>query len=198
VEDAELIDRLRSGDEQAFASLVAAYHSGMIRVAQSFVPERGLAEEVVQETWVGLLRGLDRFEGRSSLKTWLFAILINQARTMAIRERRTIPFDPTGDDRAEDPARFAADGTWAQPPVPFTEDVEERLAHAPMLAQLGAALKELPAAQRIVVTLRDIEELTSQEVCSILEISAVNQRVLLHRGRAGLRRIIEAMLEGGA
>ncbi len=197
MEDAELIDRLRSGDEQAFEGLIAAYHSGMIRVAQSFVRERGLAEEVVQETWVGLLRGLDRFEGRASLKTWLYAILINQARTMAIRERRTIPFDPTGDDRAEDPARFAADGHWAQAPVPFTEEVEERLAHAPMLAKLGAALEELPSAQRIVVTLRDIEELTSQEVCSILEITAVNQRVLLHRGRAGLRRIIEAMLEGG-
>jgi len=197
VEDTALIDRLRRGDEQAFAALIATYHMGMIRVAQAFVPERGLAEEVVQETWLGLLRGLDRFEGRASLKTWLYAILINQARTMAKRERRTIPFDHTSDGRAEDPARFAADGSWAQPPVPFTEDVEDRLAHAPMLAQLGAALEKLPAPQRIVVTLRDIEELTSQEVCGILEISAGNQRVLLHRGRAGLRRIIEALIEGG-
>jgi len=99
----------------------------MIRVAQAFVPNRGIAEEVVQETWVGMLRGLDRFEGRASLKTWLYAILINQARSIAGRERRTVPFDHTDDTRAEDPARFAPDGGWVQPPVPFTEEVEDRL-----------------------------------------------------------------------
>jgi RNA polymerase sigma-70 factor (ECF subfamily) len=197
VDDAELIARLRRGDEQAFEGLIAAHHTAMIRVAQGFVPTRGLAEEVVQETWVGMLRGLDRFEGRSSLKTWLYAILINQARSMATRERRTVPFDHTDDARAEDPARFAADGSWAQPPVPFTEEIEERLVHAPMLAQLSTALDDLPPAQRTVVTLRDIEQLTSDEVCAMLEITPANQRVLLHRGRAGLRRSIEALLEGG-
>lgn len=197
VDDAELIARLRRGDEQAFEGLIAAHHTAMIRVAQGFVPTRGLAEEVVQETWVGMLRGLDRFEGRSSLKTWLYAILINQARSMATRERRTVPFDHTDDARAEDPARFAPDGSWAQPPVPFTEEIEERLVHAPMLAQLSTALDDLPPAQRTVVTLRDIEQLTSDEVCAMLEITPANQRVLLHRGRAGLRRSIEALLEGG-
>jgi RNA polymerase sigma-70 factor, ECF subfamily len=197
VDDLELIARLRRGDEQAFASLVAAHHAAMIRVAQAFVPDRGVAEEVVQETWVGMLRGLDRFEGRSSLKTWLYAILINQARSIASRERRTVPFDHTDDARAEDPARFAPDGSWAQPPVPFTEEIEERLASAPMLAHLTAALDQLPPGQRIVVTLRDIEQLTSDEVCGMLEITPGNQRVLLHRGRAGLRRRIEALLEGG-
>ncbi len=196
VDDTQLIARLRSGDEQAFADLVAAHHAAMMRVARAFVPARGLAEEVVQETWVGMLRGLDRFEGRSSLKTWLYAILVNQARTIATRERRTVPFDHTDDARAEDPARFAPDGSWAQPPVPFTEEVEERLAAAPMLRHLTAALDELPPAQRVVVTLRDIEQLTSDEVCAMLKIKPGNQRVLLHRGRAGLRRSIEALLEG--
>ena len=196
VDDAELIARLRRGDEQAFEGLITAHHAAMLRIAQTFVPTRGLAEEVVQETWVGMLRGLDRFEGRSSLKTWLYAILINQARSIAGRERRTVPFDHTDAARAEDPARFAPDGSWTQPPVPFTEEVEERLAHAPMLAQLDAALDNLPPAQRLVVTLRDIEQLTSEEVCTMLAITPANQRVLLHRGRTGLRRSIEALLEG--
>ena len=159
VDDAELIARLRRGDEQAFEGLIAVHHAAMLRVAPAFVPNRGLAEEVVQETWVGMLRGLDRFEGRSSLKTWLYAILVNQARSIASRERRTVPFDHTDAARAEDPARFAPDGSWAQPPVPFTEEVEERLTHAPMLAQLDIALDDLPPAQRLVVTLRDIEQL---------------------------------------
>jgi len=197
VDDAELIACLRRGDEQAFAGLVAAHQSAMIRVAQAFVPNRGIAEEVVQETWVGMLRGLDRFEGRASLKTWLYAILINQARSIASRERRTVPFDHTDDARAEDPARFAPDGSWVQPPVPFTEEIEERLSAAPMLAHLTAALDQLPPAQRIVVTLRDIEQLTTDEVCTMLDITPGNQRVLLHRGRACLRRNIEALLEGG-
>jgi RNA polymerase sigma-70 factor, ECF subfamily len=196
VNDAELIARLRRGDERAFEALITAHHAAMVRIARTIVPTRGLAEEVVQETWVGLLRGLDRFEGRSSLKTWLYAILINQARSIAGRERRTVPFDHTDDARAEDPARFAPDGSWAQPPVPFTEEIEERLAHAPMLAKLDEALDGLPPAQRLVVTLRDIEQLSSDEVCTMLEITPANQRVLLHRGRAGLRRSIEALLEG--
>jgi len=117
----------------------------MVHVAQSFVLTRELAEEVVQETWVGVLRGLRRFEGRSSLKTWLYSILINEARTCANRERRTFSFDSTQLDHTEDPARFAPDGSWAQPPVPFTEEIEERLARAPMLAHLNVALAELPA-----------------------------------------------------
>lgn len=197
MDDVQLIDRLRKGDEAAFEAVITAHHTAMIRMAQAFVPTRALAEEVVQETWVGMLRGLDRFEGRAALKTWLYAILINQARTVAQRERRSIPFDPGTDTRAEDPSRFAPDGGWVQPPVPFTEEIEERLTHAPMLAQLAAGLEQLPPAQRIVVTLRDIEELSSQEVCELLGISAANQRVLLHRGRAGLRRNIEAVLGEG-
>jgi RNA polymerase sigma-70 factor, ECF subfamily len=198
VDDAELIRRLRRGDEQAFNVLISAHHTRMIRMARSFVPTRDLAEEIVQETWIGVLRGIDRFEGRSSLKSWMYAILFNQARMVSARERRTVPFDPIEDARAEDPTRFAANGSWADPPEPFTDEIEARLTRAPMLAKLGAALERLPPMQRMVVTLRDIEELSSQDVCDALDISATNQRVLLHRGRAGLRRRIEALLEDGA
>ena len=197
MDDAELIARLRRGDDAAFGSLVTAHQPAMLRLAGAFLASRALAEEATQEAWVGMLRGLDRFEGRASLKTWLYAILVNRARTIAARERRTVPFDHTDDARAEDPARFAADGSWTQAPVPFTEEVEERLDHAPLVARLAPALDALPPAQRIVVTLRDIEGLSSDDVCAMLEITPANQRVLLHRARAGLRRSIETSLEGG-
>jgi RNA polymerase sigma-70 factor (ECF subfamily) len=195
VNESELIARLRQGDEQAFRALVAAYQPAMIRVAQAWLPSRSLAEEATQDAWLGVLRGLDRFEERATFKTWLFAILVNQARTLAARERRSVPFDHTADARAEDPSRFAADGSWSQPPVPFTDEVEERLVHAPLLERLAPALEELPPAQRIVVTLRDIEGLSSNEVCDLLSITPANQRVLLHRARTGLRRSIESLLE---
>jgi RNA polymerase sigma-70 factor (ECF subfamily) len=195
VDDTELIARLRQGDERAFRSLIAAYQPAMIRVAQAFLPSHALAEEATQEAWLGVLRGLDRFEERAAVKTWVFAILVNQARSLAARERRSVPFDHTTDTRAEDPARFSADGSWSQPPVPFTDEVEERLFHAPLLEQLAPALEELPPAQRVVVTLRDIEGLSSNDVCEMLAITPANQRVLLHRARAGLRRSIEALLE---
>jgi RNA polymerase sigma-70 factor, ECF subfamily len=197
VDDAELIARLRRGDDAAFGSLVTAHQPAMLRLAGALLPSRALAEEATQEAWVGMLRGLDRFEGRASLKTWLFAILVNRARTIAARERRAVPFDHTDDARAEDPARFAADGSWTQAPVPFTEEIEDRLDHAPLVARLAPALDALPPAQRVVVTLRDIEGLSSDDVCAMLEITPVNQRVLLHRARASLRRSIEASLEGG-
>lgn len=193
--DTDLIAQLRQGDERAFRALVVTYQPAMIRVAQALLPSRGLAEEATQETWLGVLRGLERFEERATFKTWLFAILVNQARSLAARERRSVPFDHTSDARAEDPARFAADGSWSQPPVPFTEEIEERLFHAPLLDRLAPALEELPPAQRVVVTLRDIEGLTSNDVCEMLSITPANQRVLLHRARAGLRRSIEALME---
>ncbi len=195
MDDAELIARPRRGDEAAFGSLVTAHQPAMLRLAGALLTSRALAEEATQEAWVGMLRGLDRFEGRASLKTWLYAILVNRARTIAARERRTVPFDHTDDARAEDPARFAADGSWTQAPVPFTDEVGERLDHAPLVARLAPALDVLPPAQRIIVTLRDIEGLSSDDVCAMLEITPANQRVLLHRARAGLRRSIEASLK---
>jgi RNA polymerase sigma-70 factor, ECF subfamily len=187
--DGELLLRLRSGDERAFVSLVQCYQEQMLRLASSFVPSRAVAEEVVQDTWLALLRGLDTFEGRSSLKTWLFSILLNQARTTGTREHRSVPVaDP---EPAVDPARFDVSGHWAEPPEHWTEAVEGRLAAGKLADRIRELMDELPARQREVVILRDVEEMSSEEVCSVLAISDGNQRVLLHRGRSRLRQLFE-------
>jgi RNA polymerase sigma-70 factor (ECF subfamily) len=187
--DGELLLRLRSGDERAFVSLVQRYQEQMLRLATSFVPSQAVAEEVVQDTWLALLRGLDGFEGRSSLKTWLFGILVNQARTTGTREHRSVPVpDP---EPAVDPARFDASGGWADPPERWLEAAEGRLEAGKLADRLRALMDELPARQREVVLLRDVEELSSEEVCSVLAISDGNQRVLLHRGRSRLRQLFE-------
>jgi RNA polymerase sigma-70 factor, ECF subfamily len=187
--DGELLVRLRSGDERAFVSLVECYQEQMLRLAASFVPSRAVAEEVVQDTWLALLRGLDTFEGRSSLKTWLFSILLNQARTTGTREHRSVPVaDP---EPAVDPARFDVSGHWAEPPEHWTEAVEGRLTAGKLADRIRELMDELPARQREVVVLRDVEEMSSEEVCSVLAISDGNQRVLLHRGRSRLRQLFE-------
>jgi RNA polymerase sigma-70 factor, ECF subfamily len=187
--DGELLTRLRSGDERAFVSLVRRYQEPMLRLATSFVPSQAVAEEVVQDTWLALLRGLDGFEGRSSLKTWLFSILVNQARSTGTREHRTIPVaDP---EPAVDPARFDASGGWADPPEHWIEAAEGRLAAGKLADRVLVLIDELPARQREVVILRDVEEMSSEEVCSVLAISDGNQRVLLHRGRSRLRQLFE-------
>jgi RNA polymerase sigma-70 factor, ECF subfamily len=187
--DGELLLRLRSGDERAFVSLVECYQEQMLRLAASFVPSRAVAEEVVQDTWLALLRGLDTFEGRSSLKTWLFSILLNQARTTGSREHRSVPVaDP---EPAVDPARFDVSGHWAEPPEHWTEAIEGRLAAGKLADRIRELMDELPARQREVVILRDVEEMSSEEVCSVLAISDGNQRVLLHRGRSRLRQLFE-------
>jgi len=192
--DGELLTRLRSGDERAFVSLVQCYQEQMLRLAAGFVPSRAVAEEVVQDTWLAALRGLDAFEGRSSLKTWLFRILVNQARTTGTREQRSVPVpDP---EPAVDPARFDASGAWADPPEHWIEAAEERLAAGKLADRLRALIDELPARQREVVLLRDVEELTSDEVCSVLAISDGNQRVLLHRGRSRLRQLFDDEIGG--
>jgi RNA polymerase sigma-70 factor, ECF subfamily len=187
--DGELLVRLRSGDERAFVALVERYQEQMLRLAASFVPSRAVAEEVVQDTWLALLRGLDTFEGRSSLKTWLFSILLNQARTTGTREHRSVPVaDP---EPAVDPARFDVSGHWAEPPEHWTEAVEGRLTAGKLADRIRELMDELPARQREVVILRDVEEMSSEEVCSALAISDGNQRVLLHRGRSRLRQLFE-------
>jgi RNA polymerase sigma-70 factor (ECF subfamily) len=192
--DGELLLRLRSGDERAFVSLVQRYQEQMLRLATSFVPSQAVAEEVVQDTWLALLRGLDGFEGRSSLKTWLFGILVNQARTTGTREHRSVPVpDP---EPAVDPARFDASGGWADPPEHWLEAAEGRLEASKLADRLRALMDELPARQREVVLLRDVEELSSEEVCSVLAISDGNQRVLLHRGRSRLRQLFEDEFRG--
>jgi RNA polymerase sigma-70 factor (ECF subfamily) len=189
--DVELVERLRRGDQAAFAALVDRYHSRLTRFARSFTARPELAEDIAQETWLGLLRGIDRFEGRASLRTWLFQICANRARTITAREGRLVPVDPT-DPQAPtvDPARFGPDGAWASAPVPWAADYAAG-DDAELVALVRAAIGRLPEAQQQVVTLRDVEGIAAAEVCRILELTEGNQRVLLHRGRARVRAILE-------
>jgi RNA polymerase sigma-70 factor (ECF subfamily) len=193
--DAVLLGRLRAGDEAAFVTLVQRHHDAMLRVASSFVPTWQIAEEVVQETWIAVLRGIDGFEGRSSLRTWLFRILVNRARTAGARERRSVPAGALTDrgfsEPAVDPGRFDSSGGWQVPPAPWPDEIDDRLQADKLAEVIRSAIDDLPDRQRRVVTLRDIGGLSSVEVCGILGISEANQRVLLHRGRSRLRRIIE-------
>jgi RNA polymerase sigma-70 factor (ECF subfamily) len=192
--DAELVARLRAGDEQAFVALVARHHAAMLRVAGSFVPNAAIAEEVVQDTWLGVLRGIDGFEGRSSFRTWLLRILVNRARSTGVREHRSVAVGDAGP--AVDRSRFDASGAWMSPPQHWVEDSDDRLLAEGLADQLQAALDELPARQREVVVLRDVDGLSGREVCDVLEISEANQRVLLHRGRSHLRQALESELGG--
>jgi RNA polymerase sigma-70 factor (ECF subfamily) len=203
VEEDRLLEALRAGDEAAFEELVHLYHGVLLRVAQIWVSSRSIAEEVVQETWLGVLEGLNRFEGRSSLKTWIFRILGNTAKTRAKREGRTLPFSALHDparvpEPAVSPERFLDSehahwpGHWSAPPASWGP--EERLLGAETREVIAEAVEGLPAAQRAVVSLRDIEGWSSGEVCNALEISETNQRVLLHRGRSKVRRALEEYL----
>ena len=198
--DAELLGRLRAGDERAFVTLVRRHQAAMLRLATSFVPNAAVAEEVVQDTWIGVLRGIGGFEGRSSFRTWLFRILVNRARTAGARERRTIAVGDTGavsdTGAAVAASRFGADGSWLSPPERWIEEVEDRLEAGKLAGLIKTAIEELPDRQRQVVTLRDVEGLTSEEVCGALDISVSNQRVLLHRGRSRLRQAIETGFGG--
>jgi RNA polymerase sigma-70 factor (ECF subfamily) len=194
--DEELLARLRAGQEQAFVELVGRYHSSMVRLASSFVPSWAVAEEVAQDAWVAVLRGVERFEGRSSLKTWLFSIVLNRARSAGTRERRAVPIGDPGP--VLDPRCFNTDGAWSQPPVPWPEEVEERLSAQALARDIRAMVDSLPEGPRRVVLLRDVEGIPSGEVCELLGISEGNQRVLLHRGRARVRELIGRRLGGVA
>jgi RNA polymerase sigma-70 factor (ECF subfamily) len=191
----ELVEALRAGDQAAFEQLVRMYNASLLRVARLFVSSRAVAEEVVQETWLGVLNGIGRFEGRSSLKTWIFRILTNVAKSRGVRESRSIPFSALeGDEPAVDPERFRpADdpvepGAWATPPVPLPE---QALLSRETLSVIEAAIEALPPAQRAVITLRDVEGWSSEEVRNALDVSETNQRVLLHRARSKVRRALE-------
>jgi RNA polymerase sigma-70 factor (ECF subfamily) len=186
--DTELLDRLRRGDESAFLSLVSRYNGSLLRVARTFVPSDAVAEEAVQDTWMGVVRGVDRFEGRSSFKTWLFRILVNRARTAGTREHRHLPFDPA--EPVVSPDRFDSSGAWATPVVPWESGVDDRLVAATWTTSLREAIDSLPDRQRDVVVLRDVEGLASEDVCEVLGITEGNQRVLLHRGRSRLRAVL--------
>jgi len=193
-QDAELLGRLRNGDEGAYVMLVARYQQPMLRLARSMVPSQEVAEEVVQDTWMGVVRGIERFEGRSSLSTWLFRILTNRARSAGSREHGDLPMESL---HAVDPIRFDATGQWASPVERWVEESEDRLEAAAWLPVLKSALDGLPPRQRQVLMLRDIEGLSNDDVCTVLDISSGNQRILLHRGRSRLREILEAELEKG-
>jgi RNA polymerase sigma-70 factor (ECF subfamily) len=201
--DAELVARLRSRDEAAFMELVDRYHASLVRLAQSFVSTRAAAEDVVQETWVGVLKGIDRFEARSSLKTWLFRILVNRAKTRGVRDARCVPFSSLAAAAEEDegpsiePERFNGDdhrwaGHWCAPPPNW--DGEERALARETREVIREAIDRLPPAQRTVISLRDVEGLDSEEVCALLELSEGNQRVLLHRARTKVRKALEDYL----
>jgi RNA polymerase sigma-70 factor, ECF subfamily len=192
--DAEVLRRLRAGDEEAFVTLVERYNGSMLRLAASFVPNSAVAEEVVQDTWLAVLRGLARFEGRSSLRTWMFTILVNRARTTGVREQRTVPVADAGP--VVDASRFGPDGAWSAPPEHWIEEAEDRIEAGKLTGLLRTAIDGLPTRQREVVLLRDVEGLSSAEVCSVLAISEANQRVLLHRGRGKLRQVLETQLGG--
>lgn len=203
--DTRLIEELLAGEEAAFLELVKRYQAAMLRIARIYVSDAHIAEEVVQDTWVALLQGLGRFEGRSSIKTWLFAILTNKAKTRGLRESRSLPFSDLLDDelQADQPAvdaqRFLPtghewEGHWASQPLSWERAVENHALTQELLALIQSGMEILPENQRLVMTLRDIHGLTSYEVCNILQISETNQRVLLHRARSRIRQMLEDYL----
>jgi RNA polymerase sigma-70 factor, ECF subfamily len=205
--DSALIAGLKQRDEAAFATLVARYGPLMQRVASRYVRNRTVAEEVVQETWLGVLTGIDRFEGRASLKTWLFRILTNRALSRAERERRTTPFSAlaTADDDAPavDPDRFRGEGDrwpggWLSFPSSWDAVPEERLLAGETLEVIEQAIATLPERQHHVIVMRDVEGWPAEDVCAALAISEANQRVLLHRARSKVRAALEAYLEPAA
>ncbi len=187
-----MLERLRAGDEAAFMTLVGRYHDPMLRLARTFVHSHAVAEEVVQDTWLGVLRGIDRFEGRSSLRTWMLTILVNRARTTGVREARSVASEDTA--AAVDASRFDASGAWSSPPDRWTDEVEERVGAVALRGEILAALTQMPERQRAVVMLRDVDGLRSDEVCQVLALTPANERVLLHRGRSRLRQALESRI----
>jgi RNA polymerase sigma-70 factor (ECF subfamily) len=198
-DDAQLVPRLRAGDSQAFRQLVSSYHGKMIRVAQTYVRSQAVAEEVVQDTWLAVMKGIDGFEGRAALKTWIFRILANQARSRGQREQRTVPMSSIAGELESGqpsvpPERFAGPegrGMWAQPPTRWSDLPEAMAMSAATFALVAATVQKLPENQQRVFVLRDMEGWSSAEVQQVLEISDVNQRVLLHRARSRVRSALE-------
>ena len=196
-DDAVLLERLRAGDETAFDELVALHDGALRRVARTYVRTDAAAADVVQETWLGVIRGLDGFEGRSSLRTWIFRILVNRARTRAVREARDLPFSSLGDDErpAVEPSAFGPEGHWSSAPPRLDGEPETNLLSAELRAHLLQAVDGLAPAQRAVITLRDLVGLNADEVCEMLELTEGNQRVLLHRARSRVRAALLPLVE---
>jgi RNA polymerase sigma-70 factor (ECF subfamily) len=203
-QEAALLARLRAGDERAFEALVERHYPTMLAVARHYVNSRAVAEEVVQEAWLGVLQGLDRFESRSSLRTWILKILVNKAKTRGARDARTVPFAslaPEGDEPAVEPGRFRGrddpfPGHWRAYPGNWQRLPEDVLADRETLDVVLVTIRHLPPAQRIVITMRDIQGCEAEEVCEALEVSEGNQRVLLHRARSKVRSALESRLDG--
>jgi RNA polymerase sigma-70 factor, ECF subfamily len=204
-DETALLRSLRSGDERAFEEVVARYHATMVAVARNYVKTAALAEDVVQEAWLGVLNGLGRFEGRSSLRTWILRIVVNTAISRATREARSVPFsslEGDEDDRAAvEPERFggagdAFPGHWHRYPADWDALPEDALLGRETLDLVRRAIEELPGGQRLVITLRDVHGCAAEEVCDVLGISAGNQRVLLHRARSRVRAALERYLDG--
>ncbi len=207
LDETELVQALQQGDDAVFSSVMETYSGSLLRLAMSFVPSRAVAEEVVQETWMGVLEGIGRFEGRSSFKTWLFRILTNRAKTRGTRERRYEPFGLPGADTdgGEGPSLedslFVTEGSgkghWADPPQGWEADTPERaLLSKECRIAIEEAIEGLPDTQRQVITLRDVEGVSAEEVCNILTISETNQRVLLHRARTKVRHVLDPYVRG--
>jgi RNA polymerase sigma-70 factor (ECF subfamily) len=196
-DESALLERLRSGDESAFEELVALHDGALHRVARTFVRTDAAADDVVQETWLGVVRGLQAFEGRSSLRTWIFKILVNTARTRATRDARSLPFSALESDTrpAVEPAAFGADGRWSSAPARLDADPESGLLSRELREHLLGAVERLSPDQRAVITLRDLVGLPAAEVCELLDVSDANQRVLLHRARARVRTALLPFVE---
>lgn len=207
--EAELLEGLRRGDEQAFGEVVDRYAGSMLRVAMAYVPSRAVAEEVVQEAWMGVFEGLSRFEGRSSFKTWLFTILTNRAKTRGTRESRYVPFaEKSGSEESDEWGGVDLDsfiqsgsqaGHWIEPPHAWDHGTPERLALSKeSREQIEKAIEALPDMQRQVITFRDLEGLSSDEVCNIVHVTETNQRVLLHRARSRVRKSLARYVKGAS
>ncbi len=208
-DEAQLIDALRRHDEAAFVRLVERYQGPLLRLALVYAGSRAVAEDVVQDTWLGVLQGIHKFESRSSFKTWLFRILVNRARTRAEREGRTLPFSALGDATIESgesavPAHRFLGATdpqwphhWASPPKAWGDSPEDQLLARETLDLIALEIARLPSAQREVITLRDVEGWSAEEACNVLGITETNQRVLLHRARSRVRRALESHFDPG-
>jgi len=194
VDDAELLQKLGDGDEGAFVEIVRRYHQTLVRVARYYVNSEASAEDVAQETWIAVLRGVERFEGRSSFKTWLLRILVNRARTTGAREHRVVPSDFLTSERSVSASRFDQGGLWNDPPVPFTERIDDGIVNRPIVQLVHDCIGRLPESARAVVTLRDVEGLSTAEVAELLDLTEANVRVILHRCRARIRSEVEATM----
>lgn len=194
MDDEELLRRFLAGDREAFATLVRRYQTVIVQIARYYVNSTSTAEDVAQDTWIAVLKGAERFEGRASFKTWLFRIVANRARSTGTREKRQIPVDHTDPVSGD---RFNSEGMWKEPPVLFADLLADAEANSALAAAIHAAIDDLPDVQRSVVTLRDVEGLSTSDVASLLDLTEANVRVVLHRARAHIRAVVERVAKGG-